>query len=226
MYWQLFTNWAFREKIRAEAPVVLSCVDTFQVVNSHLFPSEFFQMQCCRRTVKITLTDSAKNEQVLRRVKEESKIVHKIKRRKSSRIGHMLRRNYLLKCVTERKMERRMEVVGTWGWKHKQLLDDVKAKERYWKFKEEATDRTPSRTRFGRSYGTVLRESAELVCIYWVHTRAMPHAGHDPCLDHPSRARWQVDILSLPAFRSKFIKFENTSLQTCLGCVWFWAMHK
>jgi len=32
-------------------------------------------------------------------------------------------------------------------WRHKQLLDDVKAKERYWKFKGEATDRSPSRTR-------------------------------------------------------------------------------
>ena len=135
----------------------------------------------------------------------------------------MLRRNCLPKCLIERQIERRIEVVDTWGWKHKQLLDDVKATEIYWKFKEEATDYTPSRTRFGRGFGPVLRETTELIYIYWTHTRAMPHAGHDPCHDHPSTARWQVIVLSLPPFRSRFIKFENTSLQNSLGCVWFWA---
>jgi hypothetical protein len=42
-----------------------------------------------------------------------------------------------------------------------ELLDDVKEKRRYWKLKEEALDRTMWRTRFGRGYGPVVRQTAE-----------------------------------------------------------------
>jgi hypothetical protein len=38
----------------------------------------------------------------------------------------------------------------------KQLLDDVKEKTGYWKFKEKALDRTLWRTRFGKVYGAVV----------------------------------------------------------------------
>jgi hypothetical protein len=44
--------------------------------------------------------------------------------------------------------------------KTKQLLDDLKEKRRYWKLKEEAIDRT-WRTRFGRGYGPVIRQTTE-----------------------------------------------------------------
>jgi hypothetical protein len=43
--------------------------------------------------------------------------------------------------------------------RRKQLLDDLKEKRRYWKFKEEALDRTLWRTRFGGGYGPVVRQS-------------------------------------------------------------------
>jgi hypothetical protein len=42
-----------------------------------------------------------KNEEVLRRVKEERNILLTIKRRQANWIGHILRRNCLLKYVTE-----------------------------------------------------------------------------------------------------------------------------
>jgi hypothetical protein len=42
-----------------------------------------------------------RNEEVLHRVKEERNIVHTVKRRKANWIGHILRRNCLLKHVTE-----------------------------------------------------------------------------------------------------------------------------
>jgi hypothetical protein len=48
--------------------------------------------------------------EVLHRVKEERNIVHTIKRRKANRIGHILRRNCLLKHVIERKIEGRIEM--------------------------------------------------------------------------------------------------------------------
>jgi hypothetical protein len=40
-------------------------------------------------------------------------------------------------------------------------LDDFKEMGRYWKLKEEALDRTLWRTRFGREYGPVVRQTTE-----------------------------------------------------------------
>jgi hypothetical protein len=54
---------------------------------------------------KISWTDRVRNEEVLHRVKEEMNIVHTIKRRKANSIGHILRRNCLLKHVIEGKLE-------------------------------------------------------------------------------------------------------------------------
>jgi hypothetical protein len=96
-----------------------------------------------------------RNEEVLHRMKEERNIVHTIKRRKANWIGHILRRNCLLKHVIEGKLEGRM--TGRRGRRHKQLLDDLKEKRRYWKLKEEALDCTLWRTRIGKDYGPVVR---------------------------------------------------------------------
>jgi hypothetical protein len=52
-------------------------------------------------------------------------------------------------------------MTGRLGRRHKQLLDDLKEKRRYWKLKEEALDRTLWRTRFGRDYGPVVRQTTE-----------------------------------------------------------------
>jgi hypothetical protein len=57
-----------------------------------------------------------------------------------------------LKHVIEGKIEERIEVTGRRGRRHQQLLDDLKEKRGYWKFIEEALDRIPWRTRFGRGY--------------------------------------------------------------------------
>jgi hypothetical protein len=102
-----------------------------------------------------------RNEEVLHRVKEERNIVHTIKRRKANWIGHILRRNCLPKHVIEGKLEGRIEMTGRRGRRRKQLLDVLKEKRRYCKLKEEALDRTMWRTRFGRGYGRVVRQTAE-----------------------------------------------------------------
>jgi hypothetical protein len=72
-------------------------------------------MWCWRRMEKISWTDRVRNEDVLYRVKEERNIVHTIKRRKANWIGHMLRRNCLLKHVIEGKLEVRIEMTGRRG---------------------------------------------------------------------------------------------------------------
>jgi hypothetical protein len=109
---------------------------------------ESFEMWCWRRVEKISWTDRVRNEEVLHRVKEQRNIVHTIKRRKANWIGHILRRNCLLKHVIGGKLERRIEMTGRRGRRRKQLLDDLKEKRRYWKWKEEALDPTRWRTRF------------------------------------------------------------------------------
>jgi hypothetical protein len=64
---------------------------------------------------KIRWTDRVRNEEVLHRVKEERSILNTIKRRKANWIGHILRRNCLLKHMIEGKLEGRIEVMGRRG---------------------------------------------------------------------------------------------------------------
>jgi hypothetical protein len=73
---------------------------------------------------------SVGNKEVLHRVNEERNIVHTIKRRKANWIGHILRRNCLLKHVIEGKLEGRIDVIEKRGRRRKQLLDDLKEKRR------------------------------------------------------------------------------------------------
>jgi hypothetical protein len=63
--------------------------------------------------------------------------------------------------VIEGKLEGRIEMTERRGRRRKQLLDDLKGKRRYWKLKEKALDRTLWRIRFGRGYGTVVRQTTE-----------------------------------------------------------------
>jgi hypothetical protein len=118
-------------------------------------------MWCWRRMEKISWTDRVRNEEVLHRVKEERNILHKIKRRKANWIGHILRRNCLLKHVIEGKLEERIKMMGRRGRRRKQLLDDLKEKRGYWKLKEEVLDCSQLRNRFGRGYGPVVRQTTE-----------------------------------------------------------------
>jgi hypothetical protein len=62
---------------------------------------------------------------------------------------------------TEEKTEGRTEVTRRHERRRKQLLDNLKEKREYCKLKEEALDRTVWRTRFGRRYGPVVRQTAE-----------------------------------------------------------------
>jgi hypothetical protein len=63
--------------------------------------------------------------------------------------------------VIKGKLEGRIEMTGRQGRRRKQLLHDLKEKKIYCKLKEEALDRTLWRTRFGRGYGPVVRQTAE-----------------------------------------------------------------
>jgi hypothetical protein len=89
---------------------------------------ESFEIWCWRKMEKISWTDHVRNGEVLHRVKEEMNILHAVQRRKANWIGHILRRNVLLKHVIEGKLEGRIEMTGRRGRRLKQLLDDLKEK--------------------------------------------------------------------------------------------------
>ena len=71
---------------------------------------ESFEMWCWRRMEKISWTDHVRNEEVLVRVNEQRNIIHEIIKRKANWIGHILRRNCLLKQVIEGKIKGQIEV--------------------------------------------------------------------------------------------------------------------
>jgi hypothetical protein len=83
-----------------------------------------------------------KNEEVLLRVKEQSNILHEIRKWKANWIGHILRRNCLLQRVIEGKIKRGIEVTERQGRRHKKLLNDLKERRGYSHLKEQALDCT------------------------------------------------------------------------------------
>jgi len=54
---------------------------------------------------KISWTDYVRNEEVLLRIKEQRNILHETRKRKANWIGHILRRNCLVKQVIEGKVK-------------------------------------------------------------------------------------------------------------------------
>ena len=78
---------------------------------------------------KISGADHARIEEVLRRVREDRNFLETIKRRKANWIGHIVRRNCLLKHVIEGEIEGRIEVTRRCGRRRKQLLDDFEERE-------------------------------------------------------------------------------------------------
>jgi hypothetical protein len=85
----------------------------------------------------------------LLRVEEQRNILHEIRKRKASWIGHILRRNCLLQQVIEGKIKGRgREVKERRGIRRRKLLDDLKERRGYSHLKE-ALDRYMWRARFG-----------------------------------------------------------------------------
>jgi hypothetical protein len=73
---------------------------------------------------KMSWTDRVKNE-VLDRVKEERNILRTIERRKANWIGHILRRNCLVKHISEEKLDESIEMTRRRGIRRKKLLDGL-----------------------------------------------------------------------------------------------------
>jgi len=103
-------------------------------------------------------TDHVRNE-VLLRVNEERNILHEIRKRKGNSIGHIFRRNCLLKQVIEGKIKGEMEVTRKRGRRRRELLDVLKDRRGYSHLKEESLDRTMWRNRLGGGFEPVVRQN-------------------------------------------------------------------
>ena len=110
---------------------------------------------------KIIWTDHVRKEEVLLGVKEQRNILHEIRKRKANWIGHILRRNCLLKQVIEGKIKGEMEVTRRGGRRRRKLLDDLKDRRGYSHLKEEALDRVLWRNRFRGGFGPAVRQNIE-----------------------------------------------------------------
>jgi hypothetical protein len=88
--------------------------------------------------------------------KKERNILHTVKRRKANWIGHILRRNCLLKQTVEEKTGGGIKVTGRQVRRYKQLLDHLNETKEYCKLKF----KTPDRTGFRRGCGPVVRHTA------------------------------------------------------------------
>jgi hypothetical protein len=104
----------------------------------HHAPAAFFSLEVC-------------GTQVLLRVSEQRNVLHEIRKRKANCIGHILRRNCLLKEVIEGKRQGQIEMTRRRGRRRKKLLDDFGDRRGYSHLKEEAL-----------SGGIILEEAVDL----------------------------------------------------------------
>ena len=111
--------------------------------------------------MEISWTDHVRNEDVLLRVNEQRNILHEIRKRKANWIGHILRRNCLLKQVIKGNIKGEMEVTRRRGRRRKKLLDDLKDRRGFSHLMEEALNRTTWRNRFGGGFEPVVRRNTE-----------------------------------------------------------------
>ena len=145
-----------------------------------------------RNTLKVSknnagedqLEQSYENKELLHIVKVERDSLHETnkqtnKRRKGKWIGHIFRKNCLLKHVIEEKLG----VLKRRRRRSKLLLEVFKEKTGYWKLKYQALRRTFWRTHFGRGYGPLVRQTA----VWWFSRRIKEElmiylCRHGPCL--------------------------------------------
>ena len=116
-------------------------------------------------------------------------------------IGHILRRNCLLKQVIEGKIKGEMEVTRRRRRRRKKLLDDLKDRRWYSHLKEEALDRTMWRHRFGGGFGPVVRQNTEWMIEWNLRTDNL-FLSLPPTPGSCSHRDTYNDVLSIPDMHS------------------------
>lgn len=80
----------------------------------------------------------------------------------------MVRRNRILKHLTEGEIKGSIKVSGSWGRRRDQILDDLKEKLSYREMKKKAQDQTLWKTCLGRGYGPGVRQTWKSMNVYFV----------------------------------------------------------
>lgn len=117
--------------------VVLYGSETWTVRKKEEKYLESFEMWLWRRMENIKWSDKIRNEEVLRRVGEERRILETIRERKASWIGHILRRD----CLQRRIMEGAIEGRRSRGRRKFGMLTDILKGRSYEEMKTCAQDR-------------------------------------------------------------------------------------
>jgi len=128
---------------------------------SVVFKENWMEVRRTPNWFSSAISNTYQHSTLLLRVNEQRNILHEIRKRKANWIGHILRRNCLLKQVIEGKKKGEMEVTRRQGRRRKKLLDDLNDRRGYSHLKEEALDRTMWRNRFRGGFGPVVRQNTE-----------------------------------------------------------------
>jgi hypothetical protein len=88
-------------------------------------------------------------------------LLHEISKWNYIWVGHILRRNCILRQVIEVKIKGEIQVTGRGGRRRRKLLDDPKESREYSHLKEEALLRTTWRVRFGKGFGHVVSQTTK-----------------------------------------------------------------
>jgi hypothetical protein len=157
--------------------------------------TQFHYIKYIQGVYKVFLWTWCNNKEVLLRVKEHRNILHEIRKRKASWIGHILRRNCLLQRVSEGKIQGGIEVTGRQGRRRRKLLNDLTERRGYSHLKEEALDRTIWRARFGGGFGPVVRQTTKWMINGGIRNCFYCHL----CLGFISSS-WQYDVYTKSCF--------------------------
>jgi hypothetical protein len=130
-------------------------------------------------------------------VKKERNILLTIKRRKANLMGHILCGKCLLQHGSEGKIEGKVEVTVRRGRRRKQLRVDLNEMGGYCKCKQETLDRALWRTRFGKVYGPVVRQSA-----WWWNTNVLVSFSYESAFVRPFfRPQFTVSLVWVETVR-------------------------
>ena len=135
----------------------------------HILCRNFFLKLVIERKIKgemeVTRRQGRRRKKLLdvslNRVNGQRNILHEIRKRKANWIGHILRRNCLLKQVIEGKIKGEIKVTRRRGRRRKKVLNELKDRRGYSHLKEETLDSTMWRNRFGGFFGSVVRKNTE-----------------------------------------------------------------
>ena len=117
--------------------VALYGCETWTMKKDEVRRLQAFEIWIWRRMERVSWKDKKTNEEVLKQVDEERSIIAAITQRKKKWIGHILRREGLLRDV----IEGRMKGKRTRGRKRIGMIDDLKEGNSYERLKRRAEDR-------------------------------------------------------------------------------------